>query len=531
MRKGRKPGWAAPTQEVPFRIGAGWYHVPPDMKSGFGDHKIDVSHIASNHVTTKNRPSFILSRTVPLILAVALFMENMDSTVIATSLPAIAVDIGTSPIALKLALTAYLVSLAIFIPISGWMADKFGAKNIFRAAIGVFIVGSIACAASGSLGSFVFARFLQGMGGAMMTPVGRLLLVRSTPKSDLVAAMSWLTVPALVGPLVGPPVGGFITTYFSWHWIFIINVPIGLIGIVLATRFLPESEPVETPPLDLVGLVLSGLGAAGIVLGISVISLPALPPIVGVATIIGGMICAALYLWHARRAANPLLALRLFDNQMFRTAVIGGSIFRLGIGAVPFLLPLMLQIAFGLNAFQSGMITFVTALGAMGMKFATSWIFRTFGFRIVLIAGSVIAAGTIAVYGFFTPQTSVAIMMVLIFIGGLVRSMFFTGVNAFAYAEISPQDTSKATPIVAVAQQLSVALGVALAGGVLELQTLLHDRPLDLADFHVAFFVVATISALAAVAFIRLPPDAGSAVSGHKLLKPIVHGKDITTDT
>ncbi|TIX72413.1 MAG: multidrug efflux MFS transporter, partial [Mesorhizobium sp.] len=184
-----------------------------------------------------------MNRIIPLILAVALFMENMDSTVIATSLPAIAVDIHTSPIALKLALTAYLVSLAIFIPISGWMADRFGAKNVFRAAIGVFIVGSVACAISNSLPAFVVSRFLQGIGGAMMTPVGRLVLVRATPKSELVAAMSWLTVPALVGPLVGPPIGGFITTYFTWHWIFLINVPIGLIGIWLATRFLPETEP------------------------------------------------------------------------------------------------------------------------------------------------------------------------------------------------------------------------------------------------------------------------------------------------
>ncbi|MGC4024047.1 MAG: MFS transporter [Mesorhizobium sp.] len=466
-----------------------------------------------------------VSRTVPLILAVALFMENMDSTVIATSLPAIAVDIGTSPIALKLALTSYLVSLAIFIPVSGWMADKFGAKNIFRAAIAVFIVGSIACATSGSLGTFVVARFLQGMGGAMMTPVGRLVLVRSTPKSELVAAMSWLTVPALVGPLVGPPVGGFITTYFSWHWIFIINVPIGLLGIALATKFLPESAPVETPRLDLVGLVLSGVGAAGIVFGISVMSLPALPPIVGVLTMLTGAVCVTLYLWHARRTPNPLLALRLFNNQVFRASVLGGSIFRIGIGAVPFLLPLMLQIAFGLNPFQSGMITFVTALGAMGMKFATSWIFRTFGFRRVLIFGSIVAAGTIAIYGLFTPETSVVLMMTLIFVGGLVRSMFFTGVNAFSYAEIPAEDTSKATPIVAVAQQLSIALGVALAGGVLELQTLIHERPLDLADFHVAFFVVAAVSALASIAFIRLPADAGSAVSGHKLIQPVAQEK------
>jgi EmrB/QacA subfamily drug resistance transporter len=457
-----------------------------------------------------------VNRLIPLILAVALFMENMDSTVIATSLPAIALDIQTSPIALKLALTSYLVSLAIFIPISGWMADRFGAKTIFRAAIGVFVVGSVACAASNSLGAFVLARFLQGMGGAMMTPVGRLVLVRATPKSDLVAAMSWLSIPALVGPLVGPPVGGFITTYFSWHWIFLINVPIGFVGILLATKFLPEMDREPTPPLDFIGFVLSGVAASGVVFGLSVVSLPALPPMTGAMTVVVGLISGVLYLTHARRAKNPLLALDLFRNQVFRSSVLGGSLFRVGIGAVPFLLPLMFQIGFGLTPFESGMITFVTAIGAIGMKFATAWIFRTVGFRRVLIAGSIVAAGTIAVNGLFTPQTPYALMLAVILAGGFIRSMFFTGINALAYAEIPSEQTSKATPIAAVAQQLNVALGVALAGGILEVQVKLHGGALTLSDFHIAFFIVAAVSACATLWFLRLPPDAGNAVSGHK---------------
>jgi EmrB/QacA subfamily drug resistance transporter len=443
-------------------------------------------------------------------------MENMDSTVIATSLPAIALDIHTSPIALKLALTSYLVSLAIFIPISGWMADRFGAKQVFRAAIGVFVVGSVACAISNSLGAFVLARFLQGIGGAMMTPVGRLVLVRATPKSDLVAAMSWLSIPALVGPLVGPPVGGFITTYFSWHWIFLINVPIGFIGIFLATKYLPEMEREPTPPLDFIGFVLSGVAASGVVFGLSVVSLPALPPITGIVTVVVGLVCGALYPYHARRARHPLLALDLFRNQLFRASVLGGGLFRIGIGAVPFLLPLMFQLAFGLTPFESGMITFVTALGALGMKFVTARLFRAMGFRRVLIIGSLVAAGTIAANGFFTPQTPYVVMLAVILAGGFVRSMFFTGINALTYAEISPEDTSKATPIAAVAQQLSIALGVAVAGGILETSTHFHGGTLTLTDFHIAFFIVAGISALAAIWFVRLAPDAGSAVSGHR---------------
>lgn len=457
-----------------------------------------------------------MNRLIPLILAVALFMENMDSTVIATSLPAIALDIQTSPIALKLALTSYLVSLAIFIPISGWMADRFGAKTVFRAAIAVFVIGSVACAASNSLVAFVLARFLQGIGGAMMTPVGRLVLVRATPKSDLVAAMSWLSIPALVGPLVGPPVGGFITTYFSWHWIFLINVPIGVLGILLATKFLPEMDREPTAPLDFIGFFLSGIAASGVVFGLSVVSLPALPPMTGYITVLVGLICGALYFFHARRAKNPLLALDLFKNQTFRTSVLAGGLFRLGIGAVPFLLPLMFQLAFGLSPFESGMITFVSALGALGMKFVTARIFRTMGFRRVLTVGVLLSACTIAINGFFTPQTPYVVMLAVILAGGFVRSMFFTGINALAYAEIPPEQTSKATPIAAVAQQLNIALGVALAGGILEAQVNLHGGPLTLEDFHIAFYIVAAVSALASIWFFRLDPDAGDAVSGYK---------------
>jgi EmrB/QacA subfamily drug resistance transporter len=456
-----------------------------------------------------------VNRIIPLVLAVALFMENMDSTVIATSLPAIAADINTSPIALKLALTAYLVALAIFIPVSGWMADRFGAKNVFRAAIVVFMTGSIACAMANSLGSFVVSRLLQGMGGAMMTPVGRLVLVRSTPKNELVAAMSWLTIPALVGPLVGPPVGGFITTYFSWHWIFLINIPIGFIGIWLATRYLPETERLVTPRLDLIGFVLVGIGASGLVFGLSVVSMPALPPEVGVVTLIVGLATGLLYLFHARRTPNPLLALDLFQNQTFRTSVIGGGLFRIGVGAVPFLLPLMLQIGFGLTPFQSGLITFVSAIGAIGMKLVTTRVFRMAGFRRVLVFGSLISAASVAVNGLFTPETPYLVILTILLVGGFLRSMFFTGVNALTYADISAEDTSKATPIAAVGQQLSIALGVAVAGGILEVATTIHGGPLMLADFHAAFFIVAAISALASLSFLRLSPDAGSAVSGH----------------
>ncbi|RCS25822.1 MFS transporter [Phyllobacterium salinisoli] len=459
-----------------------------------------------------------MNRIVPLVLAVALFMEQMDSSVISTSLPAIAADIGTSPIALKLALTAYLVSLAVFIPVSGWMADRFGAKNVFRTAIAIFVIGSVACAASNSLIAFVVARFLQGMGGAMMTPVGRLVLVRSTPRHELVSAMAWLSIPALVGPLVGPPVGGFITTYFSWHWIFLINVPIGLLGIWFATRYLPDIGERSLRPLDWPGFVLSGVGMSAVVFGLSVVSLPYLPPIIGFALVGIGIVSGILYMRHARRTPNPLLDLSLFQNQVFRTAVIGGSVFRLGIGAIPFLLPLMFQIGFGLNPFQSGMMTFVSAIGAMGMKFGANHIFSRYGFRYTLMFGSLVSAAFIAINGLFTPTTPYVLILSLLLISGFLRSLFFTGVNALAYAEIPDARTSQATPITAVAQQVSIALGVALAGGILEISTAIHGGALRLADFHLGFFIVAGVSAVAFFSFARLAPDAGHELS-HKQIE------------
>jgi EmrB/QacA subfamily drug resistance transporter len=457
-----------------------------------------------------------LIRVTPLILAVALFMEQMDSTVIATSLPAIATDIGTEPIALKLALTAYFVSLAIFIPISGWMADRFGARNVFRLAILVFMLGSMACAFSFSLESFVVSRFFQGMGSAMMTPVGRLLLVRSTPRAELVNAMAWLTIPALIGPLTGPLIGGFLTTYLSWHWIFWINIPIGIAGIILSSIFLKVPDARNTRPIDAVGFILAGVSFAGLIFGLSVISLPALPIVYGYLTLAIGLTSGILYLLHARRTRFPLLDPALFRHHLFRSSIIGGSAFRIGIGAVPFLLPLMLQVGFGLNAFQSGAITFISALGAMMSKFVAERIFARFGFPRVLGLAAVLGGLSVAANGFFTPDTSVPLIMAILLGGGILRSVFFTGVNAIAYGDLDDEEASQGTAITAVFQQLSIAAGVAVAGAILEISTRVRGTDLTLDDFQIAFVIVGVASALAGVAFFRLPPDAGSNVSGHR---------------
>ncbi|HET7411966.1 MAG TPA: MFS transporter, partial [Pararhizobium sp.] len=429
-----------------------------------------------------------MNRLIPLILAVALFMENMDSTVIATALPAIAADIGVSAVALKLALTSYLVALAIFIPLSGWMADRFGAKRIFRVAIAVFMIGSLWCAVSGSLVEFVAARFLQGLGGAMMVPVARLVLVRTTERADLVSAMALLSIPALVGPLSGPPLGGFITTYFSWHWIFLINIPTGIVGIILSTIFLPEIESATPPPIDVLGFTLSGLATSGLVFGLSVVSLPALPPMVGIVVTLIGLSMGMIYVRHARRHPAPVLNLLLFDKQTFRTAVLGGALFRVAAGALPFLLPLMLQLGFGLTPFQSGSITFVGAIGAFCTKFVASRVFRLGGFRTVLLTS--LAAGSLftAINGLFVPATPYLLIIAALIIGGFARSFFFTGINALTFADIETGETSQATAIASAVQQISRALGIAIGGTLLEVSSTLKGAPLDVSDSHIAFF-------------------------------------------
>jgi EmrB/QacA subfamily drug resistance transporter len=457
-------------------------------------------------------------RIVPLIVATALFMENMDSTVISTSLPAIAQALGTNPLALKLAVTSYLLSLAIGIPASGWTADRFGTRNVFRGAIGVFVLGSIGCAASHSLQEFVFARIVQGMGGAMMTPVGRLIMVRSIDKQRLVNAMSLVTVPALIGPICGPPLGGFITTYASWHWIFLINVPIGLIGIALASRFIGNIRVERPDPFDFIGFMLSGCAVAGLAFGLSAMGLDFLPTSVVASLLCGGAIAAAAYVIHARHAPAPILDLNLLRLPTFRASIFGGFLFRLGIGALPFLLPLLLQVGFNLTPFQSGLITFTAALGAMFMKAAVAGVLRRFGYRNVLLYNALISSAFLAACASFVQGMPFAAMVAILLSGGFFRSLQFTSINTIAYAEIEPAKMSRATAMVSAAQQLALSTGVAVGALVVELMLRLkHSPAITINDFPPAFLFVGLLSASAAFIFMRLPPDAGAELSGRKL--------------
>ena len=456
-------------------------------------------------------------RVIPLIVATALFMENMDSTVIATSLPAIAADIGTSPLTLKLAITSYLLSLAVFIPASGWTADRFGARMVFAIAVAVFMMGSIGCAMSSSVTGFVFARILQGMGGAMMTPVGRLVLLRSIDKSALVNAMAWVTVPALVGPVVGPPLGGFITTYFSWHWIFLINIPIGLIGIVMALRYIDPIKSEDPERFDLSGLVLAGIGLAGISFGLSVAGLNLLPWSVVAALVAVGSISMTLYVMHARRTGSPVLDFSLLRLSTLRASIIGGFMFRIGVGALPFLLPLLMQVGFGLTPFQSGLVTFASAVGAMGMKTLAGRIIRAFGFRNLMTVNAVISSFFLAACALFTVTTPLLLIMIILVVGGFFRSLQFTAINTVAYAEVEPPQMSRATTLVSVNQQLAVSAGVAV--GAFSVETtmwLRHVTELDATVFAPAFLVVTLISVASSWFFWQMPDDAGHEISGRK---------------
>jgi EmrB/QacA subfamily drug resistance transporter len=459
-------------------------------------------------------------RLIPLIVATALFMENMDSTVIATSLPAIAADIGTSPLTLKLAITSYLLSLAVFIPASGWTADRFGARMVFSLAVFVFMIGSIGCALSSSVNHFVIARILQGAGGAMMTPVGRLVLLRSIDKSALVNAMAWVTVPALVGPVIGPPLGGFITTYFSWHWIFLINIPIGLIGIFMALRYIDPIRSENPERFDLYGLLLAGIGLGGIAFGLSVAGLNLLPWTIVVALVAVGSISMTLYVIHARRTGSPVLDFSLLRLPTLRASIIGGFLFRLGIGALPFLLPLLMQVGFGLSPFQSGLVTFASAVGAMGMKTLAARIIRTFGFRNIMVVNAIVSSLFLAASALFTAATPLLLIMIILVVGGFFRSLQFTAINTVAYAEVEPAQMSRATTLVSVNQQLAISAGVAVGAFSVEAtMTLRHISELTAAEFPPAFIVVAIISAVSAYFFWQMPDDAGHEISGRKAVE------------
>lgn len=465
---------------------------------------------------------------IPLIVATALFMENLDATVLATSLPAIAKDLNANPIHLKLALTTYLLALAVFIPASGWMADRFGAKNIFRAAMVVFAAGSIACGLSTDLGTLVAARILQGIGGAMMTPVGRLIVLRTIARSDMINAIAWLTVPALVGPVLGPPLGGFITTYFNWRWIFWINIPVALLGLALITRFIPDVREKTSSTFDLRGFLLIGPGLSLFLTGVTLMGLGIVGPETVFLITAAGAVLLGVYAWHALRVPAPIIDLRLLAIPTFRASVAGGFLFRTGLGAGPFLLPLLFQSGFGMSAFQSGLMTFATGVGAIFMKTQAATIIRRYGFQRVLLVNAIIASSFAAFPSLFSVTTPPLLIIALFLMGGLSRSLQFTSINTLAYADVPPERLSRATSFAAVCQELSGSVGVTIAAMGLEgVQRMAGGNAIDAGHFPPVFILIALVSASSIFFFMKLSPSAGASLLPTEALKAAKPAKDV----
>lgn len=458
------------------------------------------------------------SRLVPLIVACALFMENLDSTIIATALPQIARSLGEDPLHLSLAITSYLLALAIFIPLSGWMADRYGARHVFRNAILIFVGGSLCCAAAQDFGQLVAARLLQGLGGAMMVPVGRLVLLREVPKAQLVRAMVYLTIPALMAPLLGPPLGGLIVTYASWRWIFLINLPIGVLGWWLVNRYVRDLREPDPAPLDLAGWMMLGGGVAGLMFGLESLGKQVLRPDLTWLALGGGCVLLVLYVRHARHEPAPILSLSLLRIDTFRVAMTGGTLFRIGVGAFSLLLPMMLQLGFGLSALHSGLITFASAIGALMLKTIATWATRRYGFRRLLVVNGLLCSVALIVCGALSPQTPYLVMIGFLVMMGFMRSLQFTCANAMAYADIDETRMSQATSFSSTAQQLALSIGVGIGSQVLNLSLMLRGgTTLDVLDFTAAFCVMGLLSLASVLSFRSLAPDAGATVSGHGL--------------
>ncbi|TFW25250.1 MFS transporter [Duganella callida] len=457
------------------------------------------------------------SRWIALLVAGAFFMENLDGTVITTAVPDIAHSFGVAPLALNIGVSAYLLTLGVLIPSSGWVAQRFGARRVFAAALAIFTLASVLCGLADSLAEFVWLRVLQGAGGAMMVPVGRLVVLNNTPKERLINVIATLTWPALVAPVLGPPVGGFITSYASWRWIFFLNLPLGLVALALAWWLIPDKRAAEKRPFDWPGFLLSGSALLLLTWGAEIVG-GQNPDWTEAAVCMGlGVVLLAALGWHLRRAAHPLIDLSSFAIPTFSITIIGGSLFRMAIGAVPFLLPLMFQLGFGLNAFHSGMLVIAVFAGNLMMKPATTPILRRFGFKPVILANGVANVLSLAACALLTPATPVWLIAAVLFVGGLTRSMQFSALNTIAFADVPQPRIAAANTLFSTAFQVALGLGIALGATGVRLghwaarQLGIGDLPAI--SYRLAFLVVALVSLLGLLDAWKLAPQAGERVA------------------
>jgi EmrB/QacA subfamily drug resistance transporter len=452
---------------------------------------------------------------IPLIVAFAFLMEQLDSTIITTAIPDMAGELHVTPLAMNLAITSYTLSLAVFIPVSSWFADRFGTRRVFAAALAVFTLGSTLCGLSSGLPMLVVMRVLQGFGGAMMTPVGRLVLLRSFPRSELVTAMTYMIVPAVIGPTIGPLLGGVLTTYATWRWLFWVNIPVGLVGIALALRFFTDGAPTQAPRFDLSGFVLVGGGLALLQFALENVGHPMLPPVAVAGVFVAGAASLLLFARHALRVAEPALDIRLFAIRTLRVSTLAGGISRIGVNAVPFMLPLMLQLGFGLTPIQSGSLTFVTALGVLATRPLSAGLLRRLGFRNLLLGNAVLSSVVIAGFALIGPATPHWMIVVHVLVFGVVRSTQFITTNTLTYADAPSAKLSRSTSLGGVVQQLTVSIGVAVAATLLSVIAAPALVP-TVAEFHTAFVVVAGVVLASAPGFLFLRRGDGAHVSHHR---------------
>jgi EmrB/QacA subfamily drug resistance transporter len=463
-------------------------------------------------------PPAHVKRILPWIVAMAFFMESLDTTILNTAVPTIAAGLHVVPLSMKAVLSSYTLSLAVFIPISGWMADRFGTRHVFSSAIALFTVGSLLCGVSTSIHMLVACRILQGMGGAMMVPVGRLTIVRTFDKSELVRAMSFVAIPALVGPMLGPVAGGFIVGLFHWRVIFLVNLPIGFAGAILVWRHLPDYRTEHVDPLDVVGLVLFGTGVALLSYVLEVFGEHTLSTREIAGLLVIGCALLGAYGLHSLRLAHPLLRLGLFRIRTFRTSV-GGSFFtRLGIGGVPFLLPLLFQVGFGFTPVESGLLIMPQALAAMSLKLLMPGILRRFGYRRVLMSNTLLLGAMIALFSLVSAATPVWLIVAMVFAYGFFQSLQFTSMNTLAYADVDETQASGASTIASTAQLLSASFGIASASLVTALfvPDRFHADPGQLIrGIHDALVVLGAWTIVSTVVFRTLRRNDGAAVSRH----------------
>lgn len=468
----------------------------------------------SEHLSVENKRGL---SPAALLVAGAFFMEFIDGTVIATALPDMAKSFGVQAVDLNIGISAYLITLAVLIPASGWIADRFGARKVFTLALAIFTLASVLCGLSTRLESFVAMRILQGVGGALMVPVGRLAVLRTTPKHQLITAIATLTWPALVAPIIGPPLGGFITSYANWRWIFFINVPLGILAIALALRFIPDIHDDERRPFDITGFVATSVAMVSLVYAMELLGTQQPQGWLTAGLLTLGIATFLFALRHFRRAAWPMIRLDAMSVPTFRVTMYGGSLFRASISAVPFLLPLMFQVGFGMNAFHAGSLVLAVFVGNLTIKPATTPLIRWLGFKKLLLINGALNVLALLACALITPQTPVWVILLVLYLGGVFRSIQFTGVSTLAFADVPAPQMSYANTLFSTATQLAVGLGISLAAiGIRigdEVSEWLALGNIPWISFRLAFVVIAIICLVGMVDTLRLTRDAGSAVS------------------